>query len=56
MWYHEGPPELLDARRYIAKESLLRARERLKDARMQLAHPDRARQARRTRQQNELRV
>lgn len=38
VWYHEGTPELLAMRRWIADYSLPRASERLKDARIALAH------------------
>ncbi|XP_028170133.1 U4/U6 small nuclear ribonucleoprotein Prp4-like [Ostrinia furnacalis] len=43
-WYHEGPPELRDARLWIARYSLPRAKQRLTKARedLQLAGSVRA--------------
>ena len=56
VWYHEGPPQLADARKAIAGYSLARARDRLKEARLRLARPDRTVRARRTQQHADLRV
>eukprot|EP00040_Diaphanoeca_grandis_P005996 m.35485 g.35485 ORF g.35485 m.35485 type:complete len:525 (+) comp17145_c0_seq3:98-1672(+) len=40
VWYHEGPVELKEHRYKIAAYSLARSRERLKNARVKLSHPD----------------
>lgn len=40
VWYHEGDPELKIARLWMAKYSLPRASERLKQMRIKQARPD----------------
>ncbi|XP_013174307.1 PREDICTED: U4/U6 small nuclear ribonucleoprotein Prp4 [Papilio xuthus] len=44
-WYHEGPPELRDARLWIARYSLPRAKQRLTKAREELKLPGSVRAA-----------
>lgn len=56
VWYHEGPQELKQHRIRIAEESLGRSRERLKKARLKLAHGDSAANAERQQLHNKLRT
>ena len=55
VWYHEGPPELKEARMEIAKLSFTAARDRLKRARLRLTRPDPAENTERQRLHTVLR-
>ena len=56
MWYHEGPPELEEARLWIAKYSVVQAKERLELARQDRSKPTALRAAKRQETHKQLRV
>ncbi|XP_037092324.1 U4/U6 small nuclear ribonucleoprotein Prp4-like [Pollicipes pollicipes] len=55
-WYHEGPPELREARYWIADYSMPRAKQRLAAARQKLQTPEATRNAERQQLQKRLRA
>ncbi|EGD77734.1 hypothetical protein PTSG_08825 [Salpingoeca rosetta] len=55
VWYHVGPEELKLVRKFVAEYSLPRARNRLKEARLELAKSDAQKQARKQHMYSTLR-
>ncbi len=56
MWYHEGAPELLAARYWVAGYSIPRARERLRQEKEEASRPGPEKAARRQELNKKLRV